>query len=345
MEPRVQLGSVPWAVQALTVPDGSITTEKIADGAVTQAKLGPDVNLEPPDGSITTAKLADGAVTTAKVADGAVTQAKLSPDVRVEPPDGSVTTTKIADGAVTTAKIENGAVTTEKLSDSINVSELTVEDTNAQIHMGRDPNGAFEIRAKSNGKPYIDFSNDSNSDYDVRLQLRGDDELRIYGGRLVVSTYRLTSYPSGWWYGVHTWDLYAEGTIGIGKNGRVEAGFNSRGDCWASGTKSAVVQAGAFGKRKLYAIESPEVRFVDEGLAQLQNGVVRVDLDPIFLKTIEGDFLVHITPYGAASLYVSEVGTDYFIVKVREGDPNVAFAWRLSAFRKGYRGVRLERMD
>ncbi|MBP7963350.1 MAG: hypothetical protein KBG20_15855 [Caldilineaceae bacterium] len=34
MSPRVQLGSVPFAVQALTVPDGSITTEKLnlADG-------------------------------------------------------------------------------------------------------------------------------------------------------------------------------------------------------------------------------------------------------------------------------------------------------------------------
>ena len=38
MTPRVQLGSVPFAVQALTVPDRSITTDKIADGAVTQAK-------------------------------------------------------------------------------------------------------------------------------------------------------------------------------------------------------------------------------------------------------------------------------------------------------------------
>ncbi|MFZ2616386.1 MAG: hypothetical protein WA077_10370, partial [Anaerolineae bacterium] len=39
MAPRVQLGSVPFAVQALTVPDGSVTTAKIADQAVTQAKL------------------------------------------------------------------------------------------------------------------------------------------------------------------------------------------------------------------------------------------------------------------------------------------------------------------
>ena len=38
MIPRVQLGSAPFAMQALTVPDNSITTAKIADGAVTQAK-------------------------------------------------------------------------------------------------------------------------------------------------------------------------------------------------------------------------------------------------------------------------------------------------------------------
>jgi hypothetical protein len=67
MTPRVQLGSVPFAVQALTVPDGSVTTPKIADAAVTQAKLGEDVSLVPLNGSITTEKIADGAVTSAKL--------------------------------------------------------------------------------------------------------------------------------------------------------------------------------------------------------------------------------------------------------------------------------------
>lgn len=50
MTPRVQLGSVRWAMQASTVPDGSITRDKIATGAVTTTHV--------VDGAVTTAKLA-----------------------------------------------------------------------------------------------------------------------------------------------------------------------------------------------------------------------------------------------------------------------------------------------
>ena len=51
MEPRVQLGSVPFsfqAQQAMTVPDGAITTEMIADGTITEDKLAPGLDLVPP---------------------------------------------------------------------------------------------------------------------------------------------------------------------------------------------------------------------------------------------------------------------------------------------------------
>ena len=121
-------------------------------------------------------------------------------------------------------------------------------------------------------------------------------------------------------------------------NGNLEI----NGNLHATGTKSAIVQTATFGKRKLYAIESPGVYFLDEGIARLEDGVVQVDLDPIFLETIEGEYLVHVTPYGDASLYVAQIGRGYFVVKAREGDPDVAFAWQLSAHRKGYAGIRLE---
>ena len=63
---------------------------------------------EIPDGSITTAKLAPLAVTTDKIADGAVTSDKLA--------TSSVATEKLQDLCVTTPKIADQAVDTTKLN-------------------------------------------------------------------------------------------------------------------------------------------------------------------------------------------------------------------------------------
>jgi hypothetical protein len=134
----------------------------------------------------------------------------------------------------------------------------------------------------------------------------------------------------------------ATGHVGIGGDATAGDRLRINGNFTATGTKAATVDAGRYGQRKLYAVEAADVRFSDEGLAQLVAGVARVDLDPIFLATIEGPYLVHVTPYGDASLYVAERGAGYFIVKAREGDPAAEFAWRLSAKRKGYADVRLE---
>jgi len=134
------------------------------------------------------------------------------------------------------------------------------------------------------------------------------------------------------------------GNVGIGTTAP-SAKLHVNGDFVASGTKSAMVSTAQYGQRKLYAFEQASNRFGDEGQAKLVNGVAIVTLDPIFLEPIEGDFLIHVTPYGDASLYVAEMGDDYFVVKAREGHDDVAFAWMLTAARKGYADVRLERVQ
>ncbi|WP_375384021.1 hypothetical protein [uncultured Microbacterium sp.] len=73
--------------------DGSVSTVKIVDAAVTEAKLSSSVqaklNEELADGTVSTAKLADGAVTNAKIADGSVGAAQLA--------NASVSRTKLSD--------------------------------------------------------------------------------------------------------------------------------------------------------------------------------------------------------------------------------------------------------
>ena len=81
MTPRVQLGSVPFSGQALTVPDGSIGTAQMSDGAVTSDKVA-DASLQSRDVHLTSGKLQSSAdlTLTANSQDIPGTQFTLNPD-------------------------------------------------------------------------------------------------------------------------------------------------------------------------------------------------------------------------------------------------------------------------
>ena len=118
------------------------------------------------------------------------------------------------------------------------------------------------------------------------------------------------------------------------------------GNYTAYGTKNAMVNTENYGKRLLYCIEATEVKFQDEGMAELENGLCRIEIDPIFLETIEPNtaetpWIIHLTPYNWLTLRISEIGDSYFVVEEKDGLSG-KFAWTLSATRKGYKGIRLE---
>lgn len=92
-------------------PEGLISQD-VQDLAITLGKIA--------DGAISTAKLADMAVTVGKIVDGAITELKIDTN--------AITSTKIADNAITTPKLIAGAITTSKIyAGAITANEIAAE--------------------------------------------------------------------------------------------------------------------------------------------------------------------------------------------------------------------------
>ncbi len=114
------------------------------------------------------------------------------------------------------------------------------------------------------------------------------------------------------------------------------------GNFYVTDYKDCMVETVNYGTRFLTARESPEVKFIDEGKAQLTQGQCRINIDPIFIDCVEPDtittpWLIQLTPYADINIYVAEIGVNYIIVQERTGGTSdVPFAWSLSAFRKGF---------
>jgi hypothetical protein len=109
------------------------------------------------------------------------------------------------------------------------------------------------------------------------------------------------------------------------------------------GSKNAVVHTPS-GAKALYTEESTEVWFTDYGFGRLTNGRARILLDPAFAQTINPDepYHVFVEPYGNAALFVVDRTPLGFVVRLKDGDPNSEFSYRIVAKRLGFEGNRLE---
>jgi hypothetical protein len=111
-----------------------VSSEKIADGAVTLAKMAADSvdGTKIIDDAVDSEHYVDASIDEEHLANLAVTAAKLA--------DDAVTTSKIADSQITGAKIQDGAVSMEKLAGT---------PTNGQIMVGNTTGDKWQIKSIS----------------------------------------------------------------------------------------------------------------------------------------------------------------------------------------------------
>lgn len=150
------------------------------------------------------------------------------------------------------------------------------------------------------------------------------------------------------------------GIIGVNQSGNDWAGvfINAggtkgvyvQGDFVATGIKSSAVRTKNHGQRRLYAVEAAECWFEDFGKARLVRGSARVELDAVFIETVntKHDYIISLTPLDPASkgLAVSAQGESGFAVQeLGGGTGSYEFTYRVTARVRGEEGRRLQKFD
>ena len=134
-----------------TIPDGSITSDKLAVNSITAEKVaaGAITTDKLAANSITTDKLTAGAITTDKISAGAITAATIAAGAitansaiiaegaigTAQIAKAAITSAQIADGAIDNAKIDIGAINTAQIKDAA-IGTAQIKDaaiTNAKI--------------------------------------------------------------------------------------------------------------------------------------------------------------------------------------------------------------------
>ena len=141
---------VSWSDGVSTIPDGSVTTAKLAEAAVTAVKLavgsvganalqaGAVTSVAIADGAVTGVDLAAGAVTSAALATGAVGTTALAANAVTSAviADGAVGSADLAASAVETTQLANGAVTSAKLAPDVTIPLAPESVTTTELANG-----------------------------------------------------------------------------------------------------------------------------------------------------------------------------------------------------------------
>ncbi len=106
-----------------------------------------------------------------------------------------------------------------------------------------------------------------------------------------------------------------------------------------NGTVSTIVEGTNGELLTMSAPESPEILFQDYGIGKLENGKVRIEIDPIFSRNIRVDaehpMKVFIQLEGDCNgvFVTNKSATGFEVIELQQGNSNVDFSWSIVATR------------
>ncbi|MFD2046006.1 phage tail spike protein [Ornithinibacillus salinisoli] len=125
----------------------------------------------------------------------------------------------------------------------------------------------------------------------------------------------------------------------VGDQIRLGNNVSVQGSHSVSGTKSAVVETENYGMRKMYSLETPDSRFTTFMEMALDVGEHVIEIEPMFLETVNGFFIVpHIQ--NNADVAILERNETSFKVLIEKHAAEVVF--EVNGKRRGYEEVYME---
>ncbi|EFT93916.1 phage tail spike protein [Enterococcus faecalis] len=268
--------------------------------------------------------------------------------------EGGVITSRGKDFSL---KQDNGAITWTRNSDGKEIFKFyttLMNQKEGNVRLDISDEGSFTIFNKKLNKAFLTFFGATNN-------MSGSANLDNF--YVIGSGHSLNFAPGSFGYSSTaskspSLNVSSSG-FSIGNNdtkvlgssgGRISISATSTsvtGNLSVTGSKNSLVETLSYGHRLLNAYETPEYYFADYGKAITDsNGEVRIDIDPIFLETVNTkseNYHVMLSPYSKGIIWVEETKEKYF--KVKSEPALLEFSWNLVAYRKGYEDVRLTQQE
>jgi hypothetical protein len=233
--------------------------------------------------------------------------------------------------------------------DALGVSSLNI------IKANDDPRAYFSFRDEYRDRiGLMGFAHTNNDNLTIRNELGPEIVLDADIVRYTSPLFRIGGTVSGnqglsrfeFWNSNFTTRWGRVGYFGstdtiLGIQNNVGSEVRIYGNFSVSGSKAAVVDTESYGTRKMYALETPDSRFVAYTEHVLEEGEHYIEIEPMFLETIcSTDYFVVPHIQNAAEVVILERKEGKFRVWVQGHTAEVVF--EVNGKRRGYEGVYME---